>query len=146
MTSLIAPHPFGHDITDAGLTEQFGQFRHWEERYRQLILLSRKLPALPETLKTPENEISGCENRVWLGSQRLDDGTFHFYGDSEGRIVKGLLAVMLTVCEGKTASELSGVDPLAIFDRLGLKEQLSASRSSGLEALAAAIHRIARSA
>lgn len=145
MTSLIAPHPFGHDITVAELTGQFSRFSHWEERYRQLILLSRKLPALPETLKNAENEISGCENRVWLGSQLLEDGRIHFYGDSEGRIVKGLLAVMLTVCEGQTASELSGFDPLAIFDKLGLKEQLSASRSSGLQALAAAIHRIARS-
>ena len=60
--------------------------------------------------------------------------------------MKGLLAVMLTVCEGKTASELEEFDPLAIFEQLGLKEQLSASRSSGLEALAAAIQRIARSA
>ena len=144
MTSLIAPHPFGHDITEAGLTEQFSQFSHWEERYRQLILLSRKLPALPESLKTAENEISGCENRVWLGCQPLDDGRFHFYGDSEGRIVKGLLAVMLTVCEGKTASELASQDPLAIFDHLGLKAQLSASRSSGLDALAAAVQRLAR--
>lgn len=139
MSPVIAPHPFATEITAAQLAEQFSAFSHWEERYRQLILLSKKLPALPEALKQPEIEISGCENRVWLGSQLLDNGRFHFYGDSEGRIVKGLLAVLLTECEGKTASELAVLDPLQIFERLGLKNQLSASRSSGLDALAAAI-------
>ena len=94
---------------------------------------------MAETLKTAEIELSGCENRVWLGHQRLADGTLHFYGESEGRIVRGLLAVLLTAVEGQTPDTLLAQDPLLIFDRLGLREQLSASRSSGLQALAAAV-------
>ncbi len=63
----------------------------------------------------------------------------HFFGDSEGRIVRGLLAVLLTAVEGKTVAELQAQSPLALFDELGLRAQLSASRSQGLNALSEAI-------
>lgn len=58
-----------------------------------------------------------------------ENGKMHFFGDSEGRIVRGLLAVLLTAVEGKTAAELQAQSPLALFDELGLRAQLSASRS-----------------
>jgi cysteine desulfuration protein SufE len=137
--TLIAPHPFAELITVTLLKEKFAACHGWEERYRQLILLGKQLPPLPEALKSAEIELSGCENRVWLGHQRLSDGTLHFYGDSEGRIVRGLLAVLLTAVERQPADVLLAQDPLRLFDELGLREQLSASRSSGLDALAQAV-------
>ncbi|QKJ88477.1 cysteine desulfuration protein SufE [Paramixta manurensis] len=140
-TALPGPHPFGSLITQHSLREKFAAFQHWEDRYRQLILLGKQLPPLPETLKTDDIELSGCENRVWLGHQRLPNGSLHFYGESEGRIVRGLLAVLLTAIEGETAAALRGKDPLRLFDELGLRDQLSASRSSGLQALADAVAR-----
>ncbi|WP_225087134.1 cysteine desulfurase sulfur acceptor subunit CsdE [Pectobacterium colocasium] len=136
-------HPFGHHTTVADLLARFDACRAWEDRYRQLILLAKALPTLPEVLKTDEISLSGCENRVWLGYQRQEDGRLHFYGDSDGRIVRGLLAVLLTAVEGKTPETLLQHDPLALFDMLGLRAQLSASRSSGLAALAARIRDIA---
>lgn len=141
---ILAPHPFGSQITAAGLQQTFSAFHHWEDRYRQLIQLGKQLPALDETLKQPAIELSGCENRVWLGHQRNEDGTLHFYGDSEGRIVRGLLAVLLTAVEGQAAETLRQSDPLMLFSQLGLREQLSASRSAGLDALAAAVLRAAQ--
>lgn len=146
MSQQIGQHPFGDQITRAGLEEKFAHFHQWEDRYRQLIQLSRQLPPLDEALKTPEIELSGCENRVWLGSQKRSDGTLHFYGESEGRIVRGLLAVLLTAIEGQTPQALLAQDPLQLFDELGLRAQLSASRSSGLKALAEAVHAAARAA
>lgn len=143
-TETLAPHPFGTQITSASLLKQFATFKQWEDRYRQLILLGKQLPALPDALKTSSIELSGCENRVWLGYQRADDGRLHFYGDSEGRIVRGLLAVLLTAVEGKTQSELLQDDPLQLFNLLGLKDQLSSSRSAGLQALADAVIRAAK--
>ncbi|PKH19975.1 cysteine desulfurase sulfur acceptor subunit CsdE [Enterobacterales bacterium CwR94] len=140
---LVGPHPFGHQILAADLQTAFAQYQLWEERYRHLIQLGKQLPALDEQLKTADTELSGCENRVWLGWQKMPDGTLHFYGDSEGRIVRGLLAVLLTAVEGKTPATLRQHDPLALFSELGLKDQLSASRSSGLHALAAAVQRAA---
>ncbi|WP_416260826.1 cysteine desulfurase sulfur acceptor subunit CsdE [Gibbsiella quercinecans] len=134
---MLAPHPFGNTLTTEMLAARFAPLRQWEDRYRQVILLAKQLPPLPEALRTPDIELSGCENRVWLGHQLLEDGTLHFYGDSEGRIVRGLLAVLLTAIEGKTPAEVLTQDPLALFDRLGLRAQLSATRASGLAALAA---------
>ena len=145
-SSRLAPHPFGEQITVTSLKESFSRFHQWEDRYRQLIQLSRQLPALPEELKTAEIELSGCENRVWLGSQLCEDGSLHFYGDSEGRIVRGLLAVLLTAVEGQTPQQLLASDPLTLFGELGLRAQLSASRSSGLQALATAVEHAARQA
>lgn len=136
-------HPFGHQIRATDLQARFAACRSWEERYRQLILLAKALPPLPQALKDDAISLSGCENRVWLGYQLQADGTLHFYGDSDGRIVRGLLAVLLTGAEGKTAEVLLQEDPLALFEQLGLRAQLSASRSSGLAALSARIRSIA---
>ncbi|HDL7487589.1 TPA: cysteine desulfurase sulfur acceptor subunit CsdE [Yersinia enterocolitica] len=140
---MIAPHPFGHDITAANLLETFSAHKQWEDRYRQLILLAKQLPPLPEALKKNELELTGCENRVWLGHEYLPDGRLHFYGDSEGRIVRGLLAVILTAVEGKIPQQVLTEDPLALFEQLGLRQQLSTSRASGLQALAQAVRTIA---
>ncbi len=140
---MIAPHPFGHEITAAHLIETFGADKQWEDRYRRLILLAKQLPPLPASLKQNELELTGCENRVWLGHQRQPDGRLHFYGDSEGRIVRGLLAVILTAVEGKTPQQVLAEDPLELFDKLGLRQQLSTSRASGLQALAQGIKTIA---
>lgn len=130
-------HPFGHDITLDGLFQDFRKSKSWEDKYRQLIQLSRKLPALPDELKTTENEIKGCENRVWLGVELNNDGKYHIYGDSDGRIVKGLLAVILTTVENKTAQEIANIDILAIFEQLGLANQISQSRTDGVNAIIA---------
>ncbi|AHG19237.1 Fe-S metabolism protein SufE [Chania multitudinisentens RB-25] len=140
---MLAPHPFGHAITAEALVAKFSALKQWEDRYRQLIMLAKQLPPLLAELRQPEIELSGCENRVWLGHQRLEDGSMHFYGDSEGRIVRGLLAVLLTAVEGKTPQQLLADDPLALFDHLALRAQLSVTRASGLEALAAGVKQIA---
>lgn len=147
MTSTsLAGHPFGTSITEETLRQQFASLSQWEDKYRQLIMLGKQLPPLPADLKQADIEIAGCENRVWLGHTRHADGTLHFYGDSEGRIVRGLLAILLTAIEGKTPEELVSQDPLALFDSLGLRAQISASRSQGLGALANAVVQAARNA
>lgn len=140
--TIRVSHPFGRSMTADDLIRDFSACQQWEDRYRQLILLSRQLPALPEELRQTELLISGCENRVWLGHQPLADGTLHFYGDSDGRIVRGLLSVLLTAIEGKTAQQLVQEDPLVLFDQLGLRQQLSATRASGLSALAERVKQI----
>jgi cysteine desulfuration protein SufE len=142
---MLAPHPFGREITAETLIATFSALKQWEDRYRQLIMLAKRLPSLADDLRQTEMELSGCENRVWLGHQLLADGTLHFYGDSEGRIVRGLLAILLTTVEGKTPQQVLATDPLALFDSLALRAQLSATRASGLAALAARIHAIAAS-
>ncbi|KNC87985.1 cysteine desulfurase sulfur acceptor subunit CsdE [Trabulsiella odontotermitis] len=141
---LYAGHPFGTTVTAESLRQLFTPLQAWEDKYRQLILLGKQLPVLSEELKAQAKEIAGCENRVWLGTVGTTDGKLHFFGDSEGRIVRGLLAVLLTAVEGKSAAELLAQDPLTLFDELGLRAQLSASRSQGLSALGEAVNDAAR--
>ncbi|PWW12713.1 cysteine desulfurase sulfur acceptor subunit CsdE [Mangrovibacter plantisponsor] len=136
---LTGQHPFGTQITPESLQHEFAQLTAWEEKYRQLILLGKKLPPLPSDERERAHEISGCENRLWLGWEQAENGQLHFFGDSEGRIVRGLLAILLTGIEGKTRDQLQNSSPLALFDTLGLKAQLSASRNQGLNALEAAV-------
>lgn len=137
MTNITTQHPFGNEITLDILLNDFQKSKAWEDKYRQLIQLSRKLPALPDELKTTEKEIKGCENRVWLGVELNNDGKYHVYGDSDGRIVKGLLTIILTSVENKTAQEIADIDMLAIFDQLGLANQISQSRTDGVNAIVA---------
>ncbi|WP_061707336.1 cysteine desulfurase sulfur acceptor subunit CsdE [Pseudenterobacter timonensis] len=144
-SSALAGHPFGSVITEDTLRQTFLPLTQWEDKYRQLIMLGKQLPALSDDLKAQAREIPGCENRVWLGFTQSGD-KLHFYGDSEGRIVRGLLAVLLTAVEGKSAAQLLGGDPLALFAELGLRDQLSASRSQGLAAISEAVQEAARQA
>lgn len=134
-SNITTTHPFGTDITLNSLLNDFQKSKAWEDKYRQLILLSRKLPALSDEIKTPENEINGCENRVWVGVELKDNGKYHVYGDSDGRIVKGLLAVILTAVENKTAQEIAEMDIFDIFEQLGLANQISQSRTDGVNAI-----------
>lgn len=144
--SQLAGHPFGTTVTPDSLRQIFAPLQQWEEKYRQIILLGKQLPALNDDLKALAREIPGCENRVWLGFSLTPSGAMHFFGDSEGRIVRGLLAVLLTAVEGRSPSDLATADPLALFDELGLRGQLSASRTQGLAALSEAITEAARQA
>ncbi|MBG2803518.1 cysteine desulfurase sulfur acceptor subunit CsdE [Proteus sp. WDL240414] len=137
MTNITTQHPFGNEITLDILLNDFQKSKAWEDKYRQLIQLSRKLPALPDELKTTEKEIKGCENRVWLGVELNNDGKYHVYGDSDGRIVKGLLTIILVAVENKTAQEIADIDMLAIFEQLGLANQISQSRTDGVNAIIA---------
>lgn len=107
---MTTSHPFGTRITEASLRQTFTPLSQWEDKYRQLILLGKQLPALPDDLKARAKEIAGCENRVWLGHVVDAEGKLHFFGDSEGRIVRGMLAVLLTAIEGKSAAELLAQD------------------------------------
>jgi cysteine desulfuration protein SufE len=143
--TLTDQHPFGREIIVEELVRRFADCRQWEDRLRQIVLLAKALPELPTELKNDTTALTGCENRVWLGHRQQDNGHLHFYAASDGRIVKGLLAIILTIVEDKTPSQLAGGDPLAIFDILGLRSELSVSRASGLAAIDERINTIAGS-
>lgn len=136
--------PDSPSIDTAALRARFLPLQSWEEKYRQLILLGKTLPPLTDEQRAMATEVRGCENRVWLGVNQDKQGKFWFYGDSEGRIVRGLLAVLMVAINGKTSTELSTEDPLALFHELGLSAQLSASRGQGLTAMAAAVKTLAQ--
>ncbi len=110
----------------------------WEDRYRYIIELGRNLPALPDTERTAANKVRGCASQVWLATHRetRDDATtLNFEGDSDAMIVRGLVAIAIALFSGKTPAEIRAIDAQAVFDRLGLREHLTAQRSNGLRSL-----------
>ena len=105
----------------------------WQTKYRLLMQLGKNLPALPEKMRQVEYLVRGCESRAWLlHYQEPVSGKHYFVLDSEARIVKGLLAIMLCFVNGKTSAELAELDLSRHFDALNLRPYLSQSRGNGL--------------
>ena len=126
------------------IAEEFGFFSDWSERYQYLIDLGRKLPDFPESLKTEEHRLHGCQSMVWIvadgDAQRLD-----FRAVSDSAIVSGLIFLALRVYAGRSAQEILATEPDYIT-AIGLAKHLSPTRSTGLAALLAFIReRAARS-
>jgi cysteine desulfuration protein SufE len=110
----------------------------WDDRYRYIIELGKQLEPLPESERTSENKVRGCASQVWLGT-RVEPSAgaerFRFVGDSDALIVRGLVAIVITLFDGKTAAEIVATDAEAVFGRLDLRSHLTAQRSNGLKAL-----------
>ncbi|NAW70548.1 cysteine desulfurase sulfur acceptor subunit CsdE [Vibrio sp. V27_P1S3P104] len=132
---LFPSHPFGSEITSDDVLVVMQTLQGWEARYRQLILWGKLLPAMPEALKSEQVSVAGCESQVWLVSQQ-QEGVWHFCADSDARIVRGLIALLLAAFEGKTKEQILSFDIDGYFSQLGLLAHLSPSRGNGLKAMA----------
>ncbi len=133
--------------TLAEVIETFGLLDEWEDRYRYLIELGRKLPPLPESAYHDANKVRGCTSQVWLVAEPAEgDGRLVFRGDSDAHIVKGLVALMLLIFSGKTPQEILATDAQAILDRLDLRAHLSPMRANGLYSMLERIKEMARTA
>ena len=126
--------PFGRDITTEDIVTTMQQFKGWEDKYRQVIQWGKKLPQMPEEYKTDSVTVSGCESKVWLVSQQVD-GLWSFCADSDARIVRGLIALVLAAFDGKTTEQIHAFNVDGYFESLGLISHLSASRGNGLKAI-----------
>ena len=129
------------------LAEEFDAFGDdWEERYRYVIDLGRELDALPESERSETSKVRGCASQVWLVTSAGADGTLIFHGDSDAHIVRGLIAIVISLYSGRTPDEILGFDFRAAFERLGLKGALSTQRSNGLFSMIERIRRDASAA
>ncbi len=130
------------------LLDTFSLISDWEDRYRVLIDLGRKLPGVSEAEKVDSNRVEGCTSQVWLIPEVSSDDPprLSFRADSDSFIVKGLLAVILLAYSGKTAKEIVATDIGEIFTRLGLEQNLSPNRRSGFYATVERIKDLARAA
>lgn len=119
------------------LVDTFEMLDDWEDRYRLLIDLGRKLPPFPDAARTDENRVEGCTSNVWLLTQVSDDQPprIEFQADSDAFIVKGLVAILLKAYSGKTAEEILEVDIESLFNELGLAQQLTPNRRDGFVAM-----------
>ncbi len=116
------------------IVEDFEFIDEWEDRYRYVIDLGKKMPAMDEAHKIPETKVHGCASQVWIMPD-IKDGVLHFSGDSDAMIVRGLIAVLHALYDGLPCKDALEVDALKEMGRLGLDQHLSAQRSNGLRAM-----------
>lgn len=122
-----------NEIQDEIIAE-FADIDDWMDRYAYIIDLGNALPPIDEAHKTPANLIEGCQSRVWLNAELLDDGTMEFTADSDAIIVKGIISLLIQVLNHHTPQEILDAD-LYFIDKIGLAEHLSPTRSNGLVAM-----------
>ncbi len=125
------------------LIENFALFDGWEERYQYLIELGATVEPMNDALKTEATEVKGCVSKVWLYYEKDSAGKFHFHADSDGKITRGLVYVVLSAYQDKTAEQIRAVKIEESFAELGLDEHLSPNRRNGFFAMVERIRGVA---
>jgi len=112
------------------IIDDFSVFDDWMDKYQQLIELGKDLPPIDEKKRTESYLIKGCQSKVWLDAE-LKEGKIFFTADSDAIITKGIVALLIQVLNERTPKEILDAE-LYFIDRIGLKENLSPTRSNGL--------------
>lgn len=132
------------------IIDDFSVLDDWDDRYRYVIELGRKLAPLDERDRSDRNKVQGCASQVWLAStvQPNGDGgpVLTFVGDSDAHIVKGLIAILFASYSGQRAKDILATDAVELFNRLGLREHLTPQRSNGFRSMVERIRADARAA
>jgi cysteine desulfuration protein SufE len=132
------------------IVENFTLLDQWDDRYRYVIELGHTLPPLADSAHVEANKVRGCASQVWLVTHVKPDGSagpvLTFDGDSDAHIVRGLIAILFALYSGKSAREILSTDALALFDRIGLRENLTPQRSNGLRSMVERIRTEAKAA
>ena len=127
------------------IRDNFELLDEWDDRYRYVIELGRTLEPMSEEEHSAENKVQGCVSQVWL-ARKVKRGAdkepvLHYVGDSDAHIVRGLVAILLTLYSDKTAKEILDTDALALFDEFGFRQHLTPQRSNGLRSMVERIRR-----
>jgi cysteine desulfuration protein SufE len=134
-----------HEIRD-----NFALLDEWDDRYRYVIELGRMLEPMPEAEHSPQNKVQGCASQVWLSKQLDRSGgngpVLKYIGDSDAHIVRGLIAILLTLYSGRTPQQILSTDATAVFDEFGFRDHLTPQRSNGLRSMVERIRTDARAA
>jgi cysteine desulfuration protein SufE len=132
------------------IRDNFELLDDWDDRYRYVIELGRTLAPMPEAEHSAFNKVQGCASQVWLSKQidrgNGDEPVLNYLGDSDAHIVRGLIAILLTLYSGHTPQEILATDAIAVFDEFGFREHLTPQRSNGLRAMVERIRSDAREA
>ncbi|TYO66088.1 SufE family protein [Bradyrhizobium hipponense] len=120
------------------IRDNFELLDEWDDRYRYVIELGRTLEPMPEAEHCAANKVQGCVSQVWLARHVERDGgapVLKYRGDSDAHIVRGLVAIVLSLYSGRTPQEILATDALAVFDEFGFRDHLTPQRSNGLRSM-----------
>ena len=128
-----------------GIIETFEELGGWEERFGCVIDRGKRLPPMPESERTEESRVHGCQAQVWLRLEREGDESsrLRIRAISDAHIVNGLIAIVMSMYNGRTAAEAIAVDAVGVLARPELDTHLSGTRRNGLEAMIRRIRALA---
>jgi len=112
------------------IIDEFAVFDDWMDKYNYLIDLGRDLPVIDPKNKIKDFLIEGCQSKVWLYPE-FDGEKITFSADSDAIITKGIVSLLIKVLSGRTPEEIMNCE-LYFIDRIGLRQNLSPTRSNGL--------------
>jgi len=115
------------------IVEEFSVFDDWMDKYNLLIDFGKDLPAIDTKYKVKDYLIEGCQSKVWLFPEFSGD-RISFTADSDAIITRGIVSLLIKVLSGRTPDEIISSD-LYFIDRIGLRQNLSPTRSNGLLAM-----------
>jgi cysteine desulfuration protein SufE len=124
------------------IVDDLAFFDDWEQRYQYIIDLGKQIPGLSEEARTPDKIVKGCQSNVWLDYKKQDD-KFQFDVDSDAVIVQGLLVLVLSAYNDKTAKEILDFDIDNYFTELDLENHITPTRGNGLRAIVGKIRQLA---
>ena len=114
----------------ADIVEEFSLFDDWMQRYEYIIDLGKSLPLIDVRYKTEENIIKGCQSKVWVHGELMEDKIV-FTADSDAILTKGIIAILIRVFSNQKATDILDANT-DFIDAIGLKEHLSPTRANGL--------------
>jgi len=112
------------------IIEEFAMFDDWMEKYEYIIDLGKELPLIVDNKKTEDRLIHGCQSRVWVASEMLDQHLV-FTADSDAIITKGIISLLIRVLSNQTPEDIVKSE-LYFIGKIGLQEHLSPTRANGL--------------
>jgi cysteine desulfuration protein SufE len=123
------------DVTD--ILETFDLLGDWEQRYHYLVELGERLPPLAAADRTEDNRVKPCMSQVWVATapDPRRPGRVRVSGDCDTAIIKGVVALLVSLCDGKTPADILELDFDGLFEGLKLAEHLSPSRHVGIYAI-----------
>ncbi len=138
-------------ITPDELREELFELTDADERLEYIIEFGDELPELDQQHQCEANRVQGCLSNVWLvaevhaDSQSPEQTVLRFQADSDAVITRGLIAIIVALIDGKTASEILAIDIDALFTELELQKYLTRMRSNGLRSMVSRVNELARS-
>ena len=117
-------------------------FDEWMDKYEYIIELGKNLKGYPDSEKTDDKLIKGCQSRVWLDCKK-DGDRLVFNADSDAIITKGIISLLISIYSGRTAEEILSSD-FSVIEKIGLKENLSPTRANGLVSMIETIRKYAK--
>jgi cysteine desulfurase/selenocysteine lyase len=126
-------------VTTFEIIDKFSNVKSWDSRHREIMILGKQLYRLDNSFRNDENIINGCESLTWLMVAEKKEDIYRFQADSDAKIIRGLLVIILAAFNDTTRLQIETFDIESYFSKLGLMQHLSPSRGNGVLAIVSKI-------